>query len=1002
MPDSPLLYNSRIVDTYLRFLKKNYPHVNIPALLHHAGMKSYQVADSGHWFSQEQIDRFYEKVVEVTGNPDIAREAGRYGASADALGILRQYLLGTLGPAKTFSLISKTAPLLSRSAIYKSKNIDARTVEVTVTPRAGVKEKEFQCLNRLGWFEAVVGLFDYKVDTIEHPECLFHGDGACRYVISWEKPGTVVWKRLRNVSLLLLLPLLVLPLVLPLFTSIFLLLGGGLITAVLAWMAEVQEKNRLLDRVIKIQQETEYALTQISINHDNAVLIDEVGRAINEKIHIDAVLERVVDLLSKRLDYDRVMVFLANKERTRLKLHVEHGFSGDTIAQVRELSIPVDLPNPRGLLAKTFQGQKSVLVEDLDTWREAFSDNTFHLIKQLGSESFLFCPIISNRASMGILAVAKKGGGRPLTQTDLSLIEGISAYIGIALRNAELLQTLTGQLEQIKERDEALERHRRDLEFQVRLRTAQMQEALQAAEAASGAKSEFLANMSHEIRTPLHGVLGLNELILESDLNPYQKQLSHQIQGCAETLLQVITDILDFSKIEANKMDLEEVPFDLAQLLNDTLAPFLPEAKSRGIVLALELSSEAPPWINGDPLRLRQVLNNLVGNALKFTEQGSVTISVFPSSEGGLHPRLRFEVQDTGIGMSPEQKEAIFESFRQADGSTSRRYGGSGLGTTISKKLVELMDGRIDCESILGEGTTFWFDIPLKPAMAPASGEDVEAAGDFSVPQGSARILVVEDTPVNRAIIRLHLEGAGYAVTLAQEGKEAMARLQSQTFDLILMDIQMPEMDGYEAARRIREGEAGTANALTPIVAITANATSEDRQKCLDAGMNDVIVKPARKKDFLGKVNRYMFQPGKEGPLQVSSTSQKGTAEPLVFEDALEEFGASGEVMRELITLFFRDTEQSLQNLENARKSGDMAEISALAHGIKGTASLLFALPLSQAARLLEKSASDSRGGKIDEAIKNVEVEFRRLQDSWKEWESSKTSDPSYPTRTKS
>ncbi len=979
-PDAALIYNSRIIDTYLRLLRKAYPQVDIQALLAHAGMAPCEVADPGRWFSQEQIDRFHGKLVQLSGNPHIAREAGRYAASADTLGVLRQHLLGMLGPANVFALIEQAAARVSRSARYTSRRLGRNSVEIAVVPYPGVKEKDFQCANRLGWFEAVVVMFGCEIEKIEHSECLFRNDPACRYLLTWRPPPPSRLKRLRNSGLLGFPLLAAATFLFPLTVSAWVpLLGGGLGVALLALLAEIEDKGHLRQRVAAICEETDQALVRMSANHDNAQLTNEIGHALARETSREAVLRRVVALLAERLEYDRVMIFLANHAGTRLEVRAEHGFAQEVRDGLRDFSIALDPAAPRGLLVKAFLEQKPLLVEDMVALRDSLTPEGFQLLRRLGAEAFIFSPIVCNGASLGFLAADRKTSRRGVRQTDLDLLQGVASFVGIALRNADLLETLTDQLEQIRERDQALLRHQQSLERQVADRTAELSRALSAAEAASRAKSQFLANMSHELRTPLYGVLGLNEVLLESELNSEQQRHARQMQGCGETLLRVIDDILDVSKIEAGKMELEQVPFDLRRLLGEVTDLFLPHVAARGVRLSLDPAPEVPTWVEGDSLRLRQVLLNLVGNAVKFTEEGEVALAVARIGEDSPgSQRLRFAVRDTGIGIPEEKRQVIFESFMQADGSTSRRYGGSGLGTTIAKSLVELMGGVIGCDSAPGAGSTFWFEIPLASRPQPEDRGGLVTSGEpFSLLRG--RVLLVEDNPTNRDVVRRHLEQAGCRVVSAENGTEALSRLDGQNFDLVLMDVQMPGMDGCQATRLIRTG--GGLSARIPIVALTANATADDHRKCLAAGMNDVLVKPLRKQTLLDRVGQWLGQEVQAAAaVQGQGEPPAGGGDPLACDEFLAELGGNRAAFDELVAGLMIDGERSLVAITECRKRGDLAALAVQAHGLKGAAGLICAYPLYHAARRLEQRAAGEDAGALDLAIGELRFELERLR----------------------
>jgi PAS domain S-box-containing protein len=513
------------------------------------------------------------------------------------------------------------------------------------------------------------------------------------------------------------------------------------------------------------------------------------------------------------------------------------------------------------------------------------------------------------------------------------------------------------------------------------------QRAREVAEAASKAKSEFLANMSHEIRTPMNCILGMTELALDGPLTAEQREYLELAKTSTNSLLTIINDILDFSKIEAGKLELDLARLSVTHILETLVKHFTLRARQKKLTIGYHIDPGTPDALLGDAGRISQILTNLIGNAIKFTEMGSVTIRVGAELQSESEAVLRFEVVDTGIGIPHEKQQVIFDAFAQADGSATRRYGGTGLGLTISRQIVELMDGDIGLESEPGKGSRFHFSIRLqkvKESSQAVSASSLTENESSVAPDAQCesrkvvRILLVEDSPANQKLMLYMLGKQQYEVVVANNGLEALAALEKAgqgAFNLILMDVQMPQMNGFEATGAIREREKGSATRI-PIIALTAYAMKGDRERCIEAGMDGYLSKPIHRDHLLEIIERFVCR-SRDGNGSPAFTPSSHVFD---FAGSLQRVSGDANLLRELARIFLQLSPELMEEARQVMAAKDYTSLRRICHSLISSLGNFSAKAAFEAASVLERKLAGHKLADVDQTYQVLKEEIARLR----------------------
>ena len=739
--DSPL-YNSRIINSFILLIKHKYSYVDIAELLEYAGMKEYEVADQAHWFKQEQVDRFYERLVQVTGNKKIARDAGRYAASPDVLGAMRQYILGMVDAASTFEIINKTTRNFTRSSRYESRQISSNSVEIVVTPLEPGIEKPYQCENRIGFFEAIVLIFNHKITdlqyfpeiqhlpSIEHPECMFRGGEVCRYLVRWDKNLFLSLKKARNLVTFMLVAgnLALMPagkgsllaVTLPVSLCVALLLGLA---------ADKSEKGALKASLNNTRDSIDNLLEQINLNYNNALLSHEIGHRLGSYTRIEEMLPDVARIMQNRLPYDRGMILLADRDRSCLELRASYGYPERELLCLGALKWRLNQEWKPDVFLSTFREQRPFLANNQEGAGESLGGRRLSCGAITGTRGFICCPIVSEDASLGVLAVESVKAGRPLVERDISLIMGLASIIGISIRNCELIGALkmaneelefrvarrTQDLEQsrakLEQQHEELERTYANLEAESSRRVKALEELREKErmllqQSRLAALGEMISNIAHQWRQPLNELgLIVQELPVMFDRGNFDRDyLRGNVAKFMKVLSHLSNTIDDFRNFF--KPDKEKVQFRVLQVVENTIS--LIQESFRQLSIEISVSCADDPVIFGHPNEFSQVILNILFNARDAFLAGAkdrrraIEIRMFREGE-----RAVLTIADNAGGIPEEILEKIFDPYFTTRGPEQ----GTGIGLYMSKIIIEKnIAGRLSVRNS-EEGAEFRIEV---------------------------------------------------------------------------------------------------------------------------------------------------------------------------------------------------------------------------------------------------------------------------------------------------
>jgi signal transduction histidine kinase/CheY-like chemotaxis protein/HPt (histidine-containing phosphotransfer) domain-containing protein len=710
------------------------------------------------------------------------------------------------------------------------------------------------------------------------------------------------------------------------------------------------EKRVERERAARLAAEaqSEDGLRALYQRQQDAELMRRVASAANGAAEPEQAIRSCLRMLSEHLRWPVGHAWKLATDGSLISGGIWHVAEGHDFQALHAVTGAIRLPAGVGLPGRVLETARPIWITDFARDAGCIRNPPG---AELGVRAALAFPILVGSAVAGVIEIFHPEPLAPETRA-LELAADVGAQLGRVIERkqaSDALNAAKAELEErVRERTRDLERVNEELRHEI--------EERDAADAANRAKSEFLANMSHEIRTPMTAVLGYADLLMDADVTASARlDYVQTIRRNGEHLLSIINDILDLSKIEAGKMTLERIACSPAQIVVDVASLMRVRALEKELVFEVEFATPVPAAMEGDPTRIRQILMNLCGNAIKFTEQGCVRIVVECDASDPAQARLRFSVIDQGIGMTREQLTGLFRPFTQADSSTTRRFGGTGLGLVICKRLADMLGGAIEVESTPGEGSTFRLDLPIGSIATTTMLEDLEEAGmpqtslgaTNNLPPLDCRVLLAEDGHDNQILISTHLRRAGAQVEIAPNGRIAVERALHEAragtpFDVILMDMQMPELDGYGATAKLR-----SRGYTRPIVALTAHAMATDRERCLAAGCDDFMTKPIDRSALIVAVDAHAER---ARSLPEMHTTESASMRPLVSDYA------GDPDMAELVERFARTLPERVADLVNARESADSETLARVAHQLKGAAAGYGFAPITASAAELERA----------------------------------------------